>query len=556
MLIQLSVRDFAIVETAELEFDTGMTVLTGETGAGKSILVDALSLALGARASAETVRSGAQRADVTAVFEITENAAAKHWLRDHDLEEEDGNCWLRRTVTVEGRSKAYINGRPIPVGSARELGATLVDIHGQHEHQSLLRAEVQRKLIDTYGGHRKLLEATNDAVTAWHAVNDELEQLTGPSGDRAARLSLLRYQLDELEAFNPQPNEIEHLEHELRRLSNISTLVETCQRLLHQLTGDQPGNALEALQTAGRELDDLPDDDPRLLAATEMLASSGIQLQEAVADLRDYAESLEADPVRVMDVEARLSAAHDLARKHKSTPENLSELCEALRRDIENLATSESRVNELEQELKAALTRYQTSAHQLHQARCKTASKLSAAVTAELSELGMPGSLLNVQVSTDDATTPRPEGQDHVEIQIMTNPGQPVLPLARVASGGELSRISLAIQVVTVGGTGIPTVVFDEVDVGVGGRVAETVGRHMHSLSAHHQVLCVTHLPQVASQAHAHVQVLKQTGRRKVHTFFEHLAGDDRVEEIARMLGGLDITAQTRAHAREMLSKT
>ena len=467
----------------------------------------------------------------------------------------DGQCMLRRVISNEGRSRAYINGRPVPVATQRELGDLLVDIHGQHEHQSLLRRDVQRLMLDQHGDCGELQAQVAQLANQWAALQDELSGTSGPSADRDARLELLRYQLDELDAFAPVEAEVESLEQELRRLTNVTTLLDTCNHWLEQLGGLDERSALDMLRSAARELQELPDDDRGLRTAAEMLDTAGIQLQEAVNDIRTYVRGLEPDPARVDDIEHRLSAAHDLARKHRVATNGLVQLRQQLADDISALEASEARVAEIEAELQAVHGEYGQAAESLHRARSSAAKRLSQAVGRELAVLGMQGAVFNISVEPEDDHTPRAHGWDRIEFAVSTNPGQPSLPLARVASGGELSRISLALQVVTAGGTGVPTVIFDEVDAGIGGQVAETVGTHMHGLGEHRQVLCVTHLPQVASQADAHVQVHKKSSKTRVQTRFEPLAGERRIEEIARMLGGLEITAQTRAHAREMLSR-
>jgi DNA repair protein RecN (Recombination protein N) len=378
--------------------------------------------------------------------------------------------------------------------------------------------------------------------------------VSGPGGDTNARLELLNYQVDELSQFAPQAGELQTLDQELKRLANITTMTETCSQLLEQLAGPDSPAVLSVLQTGSRELDNLPDDDPKLFAAAELLATAGISLQEAVNDLRSYTDALEPDPTRITEIEQRLSSAHDLARKHRISADELDATLSNLRGEIEALAVNEGLVESLNQRMTDVRSNYLNVAKKLSDSRTRAANKLGLAVSKQLKVLGMSGSVFTITVE-EETDAVRSHGTDQVEFMVSTNPGQPALPLARVVSGGELSRISLALQVVTTGGTGIPTIIFDEVDVGIGGNIAEVVGQHMHGLARHRQVLCVTHLPQVASQADAHVQVQKKTTKTRVQTRFEKLADDGRVEEIARMLGGLEITAQTRAHAREMLAR-
>lgn len=555
MLTRMTVHDFAIVEQLELEFEAGMTVLTGETGAGKSILIDALSLAVGERASASSIRPGSERADVTAVFDVPQNSLVQRWLDGQDLNLAGSECIVRRSLARDGRSRAYINERAVPVSTLRELGDLLVDIHGQHVHQSLLRRSVQQTLLDDFAGHDEVLATTAELYKRWSDANREMQSLSGPAGDREARLDLLRYQRQELEELGLESDEPPRLADEQRRLSHVSELIEAGRVVLERVAGESEASALSGLGTCINEIGDLVDHDPDLQAVHELLDGASIQLKEAGSELRAYVERLEPDPERLQYVDQRLARIHDLVRKHRVRPEELASRTEQLRDEISALENGATRVRELREEIEGLGRGYEEVADALHTSRERAARDLSQQVSANLEQLGMSGCELVISVELEACASPSSSGKDRVEYLVTTNPGQPPLPLAQVASGGELSRVSLALQVVTAEGTGVPTVIFDEVDVGIGGRVAEVVGQQLRTLGERRQVLCVTHLPQVASLAHRHLQVNKRTGRDNVRTSFERLAGEERVTEIARMLGGQNVTAQAIAHAREMLEQ-
>lgn len=552
MLAQLAVRDFAIVERLNLELDAGMTVLTGETGAGKSILIDALGLTLGERASPKVVRSGAQGAEVNAVFEIAPDSDAAQLLLAQDLTS-DGECILRRTIAADGRSRAYVNGRPVPLQLLRELGELLVDIHGQHAHQSLLKSAAQRRILDEYAHHEEALAHLASLQQRWQSTRQAMESLAVGPQDREQRLDYLRYQIDELDALDIGANELEALDDEHRRLAHASELLAICARALNELDGD--GEEALTARVAGlcNTLGAMAAIDRSTDAIRELLDGAGIQLGEAAAELRHYQDTIDVDPARLQAVDTRLAAIHDSARKHRVDPAELPALRDTLRAEIVELEGAGERVDELRAELDATVNAYAEAARALHESRAGAAGKLAAAITKNMRALGMPQGRLLIEVQADFDAPPSREGADAVTFRVAVNPDQAPQPLASVASGGELSRISLAIQVIASEGSGVPTLIFDEVDAGIGGRVADIVGRELRRLAGNRQVLCVTHLPQVASLAHHHVQVHKQSVRRRTHTDLRNLSGEDRVEEIARMLGGVDITDQAIAHARQML---
>ncbi len=556
MLAHFNVRDFAIVERLDLALHAGMTVLTGETGAGKSILIDALGLTLGERASTKVVRDGADQAEVVATFELAPDCEAARYLAEHDLESADDECILRRTIGSDGRSRAYVNGRPVPLQTLRELGDFLVDIHGQHEHQSLLKPAAQRRLLDEYAGHGDALEQLASLHDRWQATRTAIRDLAGEPNEREQRLDYLRYQVNELDSLDIQSEELETLDKDHRRLSHASELLAICARSVEDIDGDGEMSLTARLASLMGGMEEMAVIDGGVENIRALLDSAGIQLAEAVAELRRYQDGVDSDPARLEALEQRLTAIHDSARKHRVDARELPALHHRLRDEIAELEGSSARLTELQTELEEILRAYTNAARALHDGRVSAAEKLSAAIASNIRALGMPQGRLQMAVEANfDAPLSR-TGADTVTFQVAINPGQPLQPLAKVASGGELSRISLAIQVIATQASGVPTLIFDEVDAGIGGRVAEIVGRELRRLADKRQVLCVTHLPQVASLAQQHVQVQKHSRRRETHTDLRSLDGEGRVEEIARMLGGVTVTDQALAHAREMLERT
>ena len=556
MLAHLSVRDFAIVEGLDLDLHAGMTVLTGETGAGKSILIDALGLTLGERANTKVVRSGAERAEVVAVFELEADCDAARYLAEQDLASSDDECILRRIIGSDGRSRAHVNGRPVPLQTLRELGDFLVDIHGQHEHQSLLKGAAQRRILDEYADHGEALEALASLHEQWQATRDAIEKLSGGPEQRAQRLDFLRYQVKELDALDIRSDEYESLDQEHRRLSHASELLAICGRSVDDIDGDSETSLTTRLGTVLAALEEMTAMDSGVEDIRALLDGAGIQLSEAATELRHYRDRIDIDPGRLQTMNERLTAIHDLARKHQVESRALPSLHQGLRDEIAEIEGSSAYLGELQHTLENLLQAYGEAARQVHESRVRAAEKLSEAISVNIRALGMPKGRLHIDVEANFDAPPAKSGADAVAFQVAINPGQAMLPLAKVASGGELSRISLAIQVIATRSSGVPTLIFDEVDAGIGGSVAEMVGRELRSLSNNRQVLCVTHLPQVASLAQQHVQVQKRSRRRQTHTDLRSLSGEGRVEEIARMLGGVTITDQALAHAREMLERT
>ena len=551
MLTHLHIRDFAIVESVELELARGFTALTGETGAGKSILVDALLLAVGGRADSGAVRHGAERAEISATFDISRNEPARAWLAEQAIEHE-GECVVRRLVGADGRGRAYLNGQTVPLQSLRTLGELLVDIHGQLEFQSLSRRAYQRELVDGSAGLAGQVARVRDAHRAWRTIDSERGELEQRTRDRDHRLELLRHYVRELDALDPKDGEGAQLAEERKRMAGLGRLAEGAAQTEALLAGDDGGAAaaLARAQSIVRQLTAL---DAELGPTAQMLDEAAIAAREALASLRRYASTLDADPGRQEWLEARLAALEAAARKHRAEVAALPELRQSLSaelKSLENAAVSEA---ELAKRLAAARELYGQEAARLTEARRAAANLLDRKVTAFMQGLGMAGGVFTTRVDPHEPLEFSDHGNDDVEFLVSANPGQPPRPLAKVASGGELSRISLALQVAALEAAHLPCLVFDEVDAGVGGAVAEMVGRQLRALAASGQVLCVTHLPQVASQAEHQVRVSKQTAGGNTRTNLEPLTGDARVEEIARMLGGASITARTREHAREML---
>jgi DNA repair protein RecN (Recombination protein N) len=553
MLTRLQIRDFAIVDQIAVEFGAGMTVLTGETGAGKSILVDAVGLVLGERGSSQLVRAGAARAEFSAEFDVSALPAVGAWLAEQALDDEDA-CLLRRVINADGRSRAFVNGNAVTMQQLKSLGEMLLDIHGQHFHQSLGRRAVQRELLDHYGELDALRGDTEAAFGVWQALRDRLERLRADDAGRASRIDLLRFQLQELDALNATPGEPAELQSERQRLRHSGALAEGVSRALAGLTEDDDANVVALLAAAARSLEALVEYDDSLSAALELIESAGIQAGEAGDALQRYAETIDTDPVHRDWVEDRIAAYLALARKHRVSPDELAEHASKLRAELDELDHAEERGKELDAELAAARADYDGLAGRLSDARSAAAVDFSAAVSEAMNGLGMPGGVFEIRIERRAAEDPRAYGIDDIEFLISANPGQPPLPLSTVASGGELSRMSLAIQVIASDGSSIPTMIFDEVDSGVGGQVAEMVGRRLHQLGESRQVFCVTHLPQVAALADQHLRVSKVSDGKATRTNVDELGRDERIDELARMLGGVEITQKTIEHAAEMLA--
>ncbi|MEC9385752.1 MAG: DNA repair protein RecN [Pseudomonadota bacterium] len=553
MLTQLTVSNYAIAERVELQFNRGMTALTGETGAGKSIVLDALGLAMGGRADAGAVRHGAKRADITASFDISRIPEARSWLDSHELDDKD-DCILRRTISKDGRSKAFINGQPCPLSQLKELGGLLMDIHSQHQHQSLLRKETHRKLLDEFAGAESLADETRSAWKAWHQTRQKLQQRQHNADEAEARIQLLRYQVEELDRLALGEDEQTTLETEQAQLSQADAVLHSSHQAALLCTEDEV-SAADLVRQALHQLEQLPVDVPALTDTIQMLNEAQIQISEAGDNLRRFVDDYEADPVRLNEVEERLSAIYQMARKHRITPEELPELHQRLSQELAELDGGEGSLEQLQAELENLRARFDALTTKLTETRRNAAMELDQRIARELAQLSMPSVQFVSHLSRNSDDEPAPHGMEEVEFLVSANPGQPARSLAKVASGGELSRISLAIQVVVAQTSTTPTLVFDEVDVGIGGGTAEVVGRLLRALGENGQVLCVTHLPQVAAQCHQHLFVSKFTEKDATYSRIESLDDQGRISEVARMLGGVDMTEQTIAHAREMFVK-
>ncbi len=549
MLRSLSIRDFVIVDRMELEFSSGFTVLTGETGAGKSILIDALALVLGERAEAIAVRSGAERADISAEFDTAGHRQAGRWLADNDLSGDEDACLMRRVVEASGRSRGFVNGRPVTLAQLRELGEFLVDIHGQHQHQSLLRTAAQRELLDAYGGLAQSAAEVRERYRAWQKRQEDRIAFETNAAAFAAEREQLEWQVRELEALHLADGEWIELAAEHARLAHAASLIEAAQAGTEALS-EAENSCIAQLNGVINRLNALIEHDGRLREILDVLEPAQIQLQEALYSLRRYGERLELDPQRLREIEHRLDTIHSAARKYRVPPEDLSATLAAAKARLSDLGEggdAES-LRRLEEEAHAACT---AEAKMLSAARRKAAAKLAREVTQAMQTLAMAGGRFEVALAELPEVTAH--GLENVEFLVASHKGMATHPLGKVASGGELSRLSLAIQTVTSRVAQVPTLIFDEVDAGIGGRVAEIVGKMLKRLGQTYQVMCITHLPQVAASADRQWQVSKTTANGKVVSRLAALDEAQRLEEIARMLGGVKITETTRKHAAEML---
>jgi DNA repair protein RecN (Recombination protein N) len=562
MLVHLSISQFTLVEHLELELKAGMTTITGETGAGKSILLGALGLALGNRIGDNVVRKGAEKADISATFIISEKVTK--WLDSHDYPIEDDTCILRRVVTQEGRSRGYINGRNASATELKALANQLIDIHGQHAHQSLMQKDAPRKLLDNYAGTRSLSLKTKQAFQAWQEKLKQKNNLQEDSAEQQAQRQLLTYQVQELDKLQLSEKEVAELEIELKRLSNADAIMFSGQQALtlcadgnnddsSSSRSSSQDSALQQVQQAIQQLDQIDDDNETLKESREFLNQAQIQLQEANDALHDYINKVEINPQRLQQVDQRLGSIYDLARKHQVRSEELYDKWQELSDKLNALNFSDDDMEALIQQVSDLEQIYLKQALQLSKKRHKAAGKLDKEVNTHFEALALGNARLQTEIKSNEKQA-HSHGIDNIDLLVQTNPGMPMGQLCKVASGGELSRISLAIQVITAQTSNIPSLIFDEVDVGIGGGTAERVGRLLNELGKHSQVLCVTHQPQVAAQAQNHLQVSKISGDEQTFTNIRPLDNTQRTEEIARMLGGVEITQHTLDHAQEMLA--
>lgn len=552
MLAQLTISNFAIVRELEIDFHHGMTAITGETGAGKSIAIDALGLCLGGRAEADMVRQGASRADLCARFSLKDTPAALRWLEENQLD--DGReCLLRRVISSDGRSRGFINGTAVPLSQLRDLGQMLIQIHGQHAHQLLLKPEHQKNLLDGYAGESALLEKMAESYRKWHQSCRTLAQHQQLAQERAARAELLQYQLKELNEFSPVTGEFEQIDEEYKRLANSGQLISVSQQALAILADGEDNNLQSQLYSVRHLMEELVGMDGKLSGVLNMLEEATIQVSEASDELRHYCDRLDLDPNRLYELEQRISRQITLARKHHISPEELPAFHQRLLDELQQLDDQASSQDELMQAVAFHHQQALSFAHELHQRRAHYAAELCQLITESMHSLSMPHGKLAIDVEFNENHLTA-EGADRIDFRVSTNPGQPLQPLAKVASGGELSRIALAIQVITARKMETPALIFDEVDVGISGPTAAVVGKLLRQLGESTQVMCVTHLPQVAGCGHHHFYVSKQTDGEMTETHMQPLDKRARLQELARLLGGSEVTRNTLANAKELLA--
>ena len=554
MLTQLTINNFAIVRQLEIELAKGMSVITGETGAGKSIAIDALGLCLGQRIETSMVREGQERAEICATFFIESTNPAYQWLQAQELQDPDNpsDCILRRVINADGRSKAFINSTPVSASQLKEIGQYLIHINGQHASQLLLKNDYQLQLVDTFAHHNDLLAQMREDYRAWKNLQTQVKTFQQKVAENAAKKQLLQYQVEELDEFALRPNEYLELEEDHRRLSNSEQLTQLSQSALQLLSENETVSIDSMLYRATQYIDELSELDPRYASVQTMLNDALIQVQEATSEVQHLASHIEQDPMLLQEIEQRLGQALQLARKHNVKPEELVEWHQKLKAELTALLDFSESEERLILEEKAAFEKMQHTAKQLHESRCQAAGKLAQQVTHSIKGLAMENAEFFIEVNSD-LTKVASNGADNIVFTLRSNLGQQAQPLAKVASGGELSRISLAIQVLTSDQSAIPTLIFDEVDVGISGKTASVVGKLLRQLGDKCQVLCVTHLPQVACHGHHQFNVEKFTVDDKTETKMTALSQEERVPALARLLGGSEITELALANAQEML---
>lgn len=554
MLTQLTINNFAIVRQLEIELAKGMSVITGETGAGKSIAIDALGLCLGQRIETSMVREGQERAEICASFFIEPTNPAYQWLQEQELQDPDNpsDCILRRVINADGRSKAFINSTPVSASQLKEIGQYLIHINGQHASQLLLKNDYQLQLVDTFAHHHDLLAQMREDYRAWKNLQTQVKTFQQKVAENEAKKQLLQYQVEELDEFALRPNEYLELEEDQRRLSNSEQLTQLSQSALQLLSENETVSIDSMLYRATQYIDELSELDPRYASVQTMLNDALIQVQEATSEVQHLASHIEQDPMLLQEIEQRLGQALQLARKHNVKPEELVDWHQKLKAELTALLDFSENEERLILEEKAAFEKMQHTAKQLHESRCQAAGKLAQQVTHSIKGLAMENAEFFIEVNSD-LTKVTANGADNIVFTLRSNLGQQAQPLAKVASGGELSRISLAIQVLTSDQSAIPTLIFDEVDVGISGKTASVVGKLLRQLGDKCQVLCVTHLPQVACHGHHQFNVEKFTVDDKTETKMTALSQEERVPALARLLGGSEITELALANAQEML---
>jgi DNA repair protein RecN (Recombination protein N) len=573
MLLQLNIQNFAIVRSLDIDWQQGMTTITGETGAGKSIAIDGLGLCLGERATSNVVRPNAKKAELVATFDIKNNTIARKWLIKNDLQTED-ECILRRVISAEGRSKAYINGSQVPLAQLKEIGHLLINIHGQHDHQLIVKATEQRRLLDHYADHLHLLDDVKYHQQQYRKLTIEFDQLQKSKQQREAKRQLLQYQVTELDEFSLQEGEFETLENDYKRHSNAQDILNETLHTLQLLNEDERFNVVDSLRRSCENLSSLSNIDTKLSPITDVLNEALLQIEDASNDLRQYYDQLDLDPETYAAIESRYSQAVQLSKKHQVTPENMVLLHNELTKELNDISSDESRLNSLLEEIEHSKQGYLEAAQRLSKSRKSAAKKLNQQISKSMQALNMPNGQFKVQIEqTINSTTHHNSdnsadnndystqsqnisihGIDDVNFLVSINPGQPLEAMNKVASGGELSRISLAMQVILADKVVTPTLIFDEVDVGISGPTAAMVGAKLQELAKNTQVICVTHLPQVASKGHQQLFVAKLTDGEHTETTITELSAHSRVKEIARLLAGDVVTEHSLANAQELLA--
>jgi DNA repair protein RecN (Recombination protein N) len=550
MLKSLHIKNFAIIQHLELQFFAGLSTLTGETGAGKSIIIDAMGLVLGDRADSSLIRAGEESAEIILVVELAEKSNILTWMQDNDFDS-DSECILRRVMRVDGKSRAYINGVPVPLKTLRSLGERIINIYGQHAHQSLMQTATQRQLLDQFAGNVKDLATLTTCFQDWQEQKVRLQSLSENAGDIASRIDLLRYQVEELDQLSMSENEFSDLEKLLVRLSNAEELKHISSGASHQLKNDESQDVYTQLSAVIGQIEQCITNDSSLTDTQQSLQESITLIDEAASELAHYAEKISLEPQMLAETQERMSLIDQISRKHKISPEQIPQLHQELSQELETLTQPDYDLETLTAQCQKSEQKYTHLANKISQKRTEAGHKLSQEITLALAQLGMQKAQLEIAVTADQQANSH--GTDKVIINIQTNPGQKMLPLTQVASGGELSRISLAIQMIAVEHLEVPVLIFDEVDSGVGGAVAEVVGRALRDIGEHKQVMCITHLAQVAASAHHHYRVNKYSENKDTSSAIEYLDAEQRVSELARMIGGVKLTQNTYSHAQEML---
>ncbi len=550
MLVSLRIENFAIVSALELDFNQGMTAFTGETGAGKSIMIDALMLALGGRGESSMIRAGADKCEITACFHIGSDDLPLVWLNEHDITCENGDVFLRRVLYLEGRSKSYINGQPFPLQKVKEFSEMLVDIHGQHQHQTLLNHQTHRSQLDHYANHQSLLDSVQQYHRQCVKIKNDLEALDEQQSS-IERVALLQYQIEELDGLKLLDGEIQSLHKEHLMLHHARDYLDHCQRVADLLSEDESFNISQAIHQILQSLSALPQDNTLIKNTVDLMSNALIQCDEARDEISGFSRQIQLDPGRLHEVETRMSLLHQVARKYHVEAAQLPEKAAALAKELQQLQQMDTEKQRLQEAYEALKRSYDNAALQLRDSRQQHAIQLAKEISHNIQQLGMPKGYIEVRLSALDKM--QPHGMDKIEYYVCTNPGMLPDTLSKVASGGELSRLSLAIQMITAQRGATPTLLFDEVDVGIGGATAALVGQMLRKLGERLQIFCVTHQPQVASHAHHHFLVEKQMSDAETFSHVTQLSESEKINEIARMLGGLTITEQTRSHARELL---